>query len=230
MARKKSVYVPVYDVPHPTVGTRIRIPQPKYRPIKLFAKDAVKREALKGNSQWFVLHRRGLMRPNLGEDPQEKRAVPDTYVRGSLGERIVFKSLMTFGFVPDLDFDFQSSQSGGRMEFGGIVADFLFEMLRVILQVQSDFHTFPLQAKRDEEQLMILTDMGYAVYYLEDAVIKNEFRLENELRRIFGFNMSTSHGAVDLGVDHDDIWTHVYQETVNTYTLVQELKDAWLVP
>src|SRR3990167_10345885 len=56
-------------------------------------------------------------------------------VRGSLQERIFYKALIDRGFTPDLDFTFQSTQLGGRMELGGIVGDFLIIVPKVIIQV-----------------------------------------------------------------------------------------------
>lgn len=45
---------------------------------------------------------------------------------GSWPEYVCFRELVNQGLRPDLDFTFQSSQLGGRLELGGLVIDFLF--------------------------------------------------------------------------------------------------------
>ena len=54
--------------------------------------------------------------------------MPKEQVNGTLPERILYLALIrVMHFSPNADFDFQSSQEGGRLELGGLVADFLFE-------------------------------------------------------------------------------------------------------
>ena len=56
---------------------------------------------------------------------EQARAVPTDF-GGSLPEFIVFQTLVQLGFEPGLDFIFQSSFQGGRLEKGGLIIDFLF--------------------------------------------------------------------------------------------------------
>ena len=41
-------------------------------------------------------------------------------------ERVVYNILIRLGYVPDVDFEFQSVQFGGRLDRGGQVVDFWF--------------------------------------------------------------------------------------------------------
>jgi len=57
------------------------------------------------------------------------QSVPDTVPSsfgGTLPEYVVYITLVRLGKQPDVDFTYQSSQFGGRMERGGLVVDFLF--------------------------------------------------------------------------------------------------------
>lgn len=170
----------------PVVRSRISIPQPKTRPIDIHSKDLVIKKYVQSNPYWFILHRRGIRRETFGETALEKRAIPMNILRGSLPERIVYKALVDLlHFTPDVDFDFQSSQAGGRLELGGLVADFLFPNLRIVLQVQGPTHNQFLRHRKDEEQSDILAEMGYRVFELDDDLIYNEHRFENWIRNTF---------------------------------------------
>ena len=93
----------------PVVRQRIFIPQSPTRPIDIHTKDLVKKEYVRTNPWWFTAHRRGIKRAKLGEDPLEMRAVPKTQIKGTLPERIVYKSLIDLiKLAPGIDFDFQS--------------------------------------------------------------------------------------------------------------------------
>lgn len=178
----------------PVVRQRIVIPQPAERPLDIHSKDLVKKEYVHDKPWWMTIHRKGVKRPELGESPLELRAVPRSMVRGTLPERIVYNALVNLlHMTPDVDFDFQSSQSGGRIELGGIVADFLFPYLRMIIQVQGPTHSGFLRSKKDQEQIDILADMGYTTFEIDDDVIYNEYRFENRLREIFNL------GGVGVG-------------------------------
>lgn len=163
---------------------RIKIPQPVERPIHIKTRDVVRRNLLRNNPFWWIMHRRGIRRPKVGQDPLEARAVPHSLVRGTLPERIVYKWLVDNYFTPGWDFDFQSSLQGGRAELGGIVADYIFRPRMMILQVQGPTHDQFLRQRKDSEQLLILSQMGFTVEYIEDQVIYNESRFEDEMRRI----------------------------------------------
>ena len=118
--------------------TRILIPQSEARPVLIPGGDALRPSGR--DVQWFTLHRRGVRRPLIGEDPLEARAIPETTFNGYLHERILYAFLVKLGFQPGVDFTAQSSLEGGRLELGGLVADFLFFNMRLIIRVQGPYH------------------------------------------------------------------------------------------
>lgn len=123
----------------------------------------------------ITIHRRGL---NVDDyrppDPREAWATPQSEMpmRATLPERVVYKALTD----RHLEFDFQSSLVGGRIDLGGMVADFLIPRPPVVIRVQGMFwhgdfdHTTGnlingdlSQGRRDDDQRAILEDMGYYV-------------------------------------------------------------------
>ena len=65
--------------------------------------------------------------------------VPDSFP-GSLPEYLTFITLQEFGKVPDVDFFFQSSFQGGRLERGGLVIDFIFaDPPDLAINIQGEF-------------------------------------------------------------------------------------------
>jgi hypothetical protein len=125
-------------------------------------------------------------RPWVGLDPLEERAAQG--MRGTLPERIIYKYLTDkMHFVPNVDFDFQSSLQGGRLDTGGIVADFLFRYLMVVLNPLGPTHGEYWRHRKDEEQIMALEELGYQVYMIEEGDVYDEQKLEWWMRRIFGW-------------------------------------------
>ena len=167
-----------------TRGTRIRIPQPPDRPIVLRGRDAVRWDAIQPDPSWYILHRRGPKRPVVGEDPLEARAVSESSVTGFLSERIVYKWLLGARLHPNVDFDFQSSMNGGRLELGGMVVDFIFPRLMIALRIQGPTHLEVLRMRKDQEQRQILEQMGYKVYDLDLPTILNEMEFNNFMRNM----------------------------------------------
>ena len=180
--------------------TRIRIPQPVDRPVRYRRKDVLQWEEIRGKDPLsFILHRRGLKRPMIGQDTLEARAISKEYIRGTLPERIVYKFLVDKLRLADgVEFDFQSSMSGGRLELGGIVADFLFPIKMMVLQVQGPTHTGTLRMAKDEEQRGMLQDMGYSVVDIEEDTIYNESKFDEEMRKIFALNRSSGGGSYEV--------------------------------
>jgi very-short-patch-repair endonuclease len=122
-------------------------------------------------------------------DPREARAVPAERILGTLPERIYWLFLVSkLKMRTPGDFDFQSSLEGGRMEYGGLVADFLFPWLKVIVQVQGPTHSLFRRKAKDAEQFGILRELGYTVLYLEEHTCYSAIALENWQRR--NFNMT----------------------------------------
>jgi len=166
---------------------RIKIPQVRDRPLKLTKRDVLKTEEMGRESPyWFVLHRRGPQRPTVGVDPNEARAVPETQVRGTLPERVMLKFIIEklhFGYGSD--FTFQSSLQGGRLELGGVVADFVFPVMKIVIRVQGPTHGTYIRMRKDDEQREILESMGFTVWDIETETILNEYALEEWARRHF---------------------------------------------
>lgn len=95
-------------------NTRIKIAQPAYRPIHIKQKRLIQRGKYQPNPAWWILHKRGLMRPRVGVDPKEARAISHDLVKGTLPERIVYQYLLRMAFIPDVDFSFQSCLTPGH--------------------------------------------------------------------------------------------------------------------
>lgn len=175
-------------------GRRIIVPQAEDRQIRLHRRDLVRREFVREDPWWFTLHRRGPKRTDVGEDPLEARAVSKEQIHGTLPERIMYLALIrVMHFSPEQDFDFQSSLEGGRLELGGIVADFLFPYLHIIINPLGPTHDHFLQSQKDKEQRGILEEMGYTYWEVEDDIVYNEFLLEDWLRR--HFNLASGRGG-----------------------------------
>ena len=163
---------------------RIKIPQPQYRPLRMERRDVIMRGLLKESPDWWTLHRRGVGgRTQVGPDQEEARAVSKSVIKGTLPERIIYAELIKRGYVPGIDFDFQSSAEGGRNELGGMVVDFLFEFLRIALRVQGPTHDQHIRIAKDREQESILMSMGFHVLDVDTDVIANAFQLEQWFRQ-----------------------------------------------
>ncbi len=163
---------------------RIRIPQPKHRPVRVWTHDGIKRElAREPSPDWYTLHRKGIRRPRVGIPINEQRAVSESVVRGTLPERIMYLELIKRHWVPGLDFDFQSSQEGGRGELGGIVVDFLFRDWRIALRVQGYTHQRVIQVKKDEEQQQTLASYGFDVVDIQVKTVLNAAATEQWFRK-----------------------------------------------
>jgi very-short-patch-repair endonuclease len=174
---------------------RIHIPQPVERPFGIHGKDLVQWENLRPQEDDFTLHKRGIYRPKLEEDVRERRAVPHSERRGTLPERIVLKYVIEKLHMQEgYDFTFQTSMDGGRMEMGGIVADFVFEPLKLILNVQGSTHKEYLRGRKDEEQENILADMGYTLEAIWEDTIYNEYLFDDRMRSIFLKGESSGSG------------------------------------
>lgn len=189
----------------------IILPQFVWRPLRI-RRRVWQRSDIQPKVWWFVLHRRGFRRrPIVGIDPLEARAVPQEIVRGTLPERIVWQYLVSkLHFQPGVDFDFQSSLEGGRMNLGGMVVDFIFPYLKITLQVQGFHHRQFLQARKDAEQYINLKLRGYEVYELWEDEIYDEYVFEEIMRRIFGlpqgkFGSSYAWSGVDFDIQLIDI-------------------------
>lgn len=191
---------------------RIKIPQPAKHPFHVHGQRQLKENEIHQSPPWYIEHRRGPRRLAAGEDPNEMRAISKYAVRGTLPERIVYQALLNMHYVVGCDFTFQSSLEGGRLELGGVVADFLLPIQRLCIQVQGPTHTQHIQIAKDEEQRMILEAYGYSVVYLDQDVILDPYRFEDAWRGIFnlapvwgGGNQDT-YGMADMVDGYDGRW------------------------
>lgn len=220
MASKKSVSTTTSIFPS-RFGkrSRIRIKQPEHKDVQLRSQTVVRWEEINLEPDWFTLHKRGVRRIKVGDDPLEARAVSHDAVKGTLPERIVYKYLVSMlDMVSGIDFTFQSSQEGGRMELGGIVVDFLFPSQRAILQVQGPTHDQFLRKAKDQEQMGILEAYGYNVYEIQDDTIYDVYLFEEWMRRFFGLaegrgGSGGAHGSYEgylLPDREDPLWEEIY--------------------
>ena len=130
----------------------------------------------------------------MGVSALEQRAAQG--IPGFLTERLLYAALVNlFHMVPGVDFLFQSSLEGGRLEMGGLVADFLFPQLRIVINPLGPQHYQFRNMAKDEEQVAILKEMGYDAYLIDEEITYDEYKLEEFLRRIFGWNGSAGGDA-----------------------------------
>jgi very-short-patch-repair endonuclease len=215
--------------------TRIHIPQPEYRPLHVRTRTVLRKELLQGEDPWwYTLHRRGLTRTKIGVDPLEARAVSHDRIKGTLPERIIYKALLQMRFQTPADFDFQSSLQGGRLELGGIVADFLFHAQKLVIQVQGPTHVEYLRSQKDREQRMTLAELGYDVFEIDEDEIYDERRMWDKLRRIFnivqgggtGGTWTQEEGRISKQGDDlldDEDWAGAYGETMDIFHALQDI-------
>jgi signal recognition particle subunit SEC65 len=213
-----SSYIDHY--PSPKQHRRIKMPQIPKRPLRFQLRTLLRKSGIRPGGG-VVIHRRGIRRPKLGGDPREARAMQG--IKGFLTERILYAALVNlFHFVPGVDFLYQSSMDGGRLEMGGLVADFLFPILRIVINPLGPQHYQFRNMAKDEEQVAILKEMGYDAYLVDEHVIYDELALEEFLRRIFGW--TGSQGA-DAGAYPAGQTSSVEQEELDTDTLFKTIKD-----
>lgn len=189
MPPKKTGYSSYLDTwKHYKTTKRISMPQVPNRPLRFQLRTILRHELITPPDPWWMtVHRTGLPRAKVGADPLEARAMPAGMIPGYLDERILYAALVNlFHFVPEVDFQYQSSQEGGRMEMGGYVCDFLFPILRIIINPTGPQHYQFRNARKDEEQIQALAERGYQVYLIDYEVIEDEYKLEDFLRRVFG--------------------------------------------
>lgn len=170
---------------------RIKIPQPAYRPIHVIA---TRPHRIPTKPTALRVHRRGPFRTKVGPaDRQEFRAVQN--IRGTLPERIMYKALMQHGYRPNVDFDFQTSLLGGRLSLGGIVADFIFQYRRIIVQIQGPTHAQFIRQAKDAEQRELLEAMGYKSLECPMETVMNASKLDVWIRKNIDSSSRFSGGA-----------------------------------
>lgn len=84
-------------------------------------------------------------------------------------------------------FGMHNSLQGGRIDTGGIVADFIFKTLRVVINPLGPTHDEFLRIKKDQEQIDSLASMGYQVYMIPEDDIYDEPTFIMKMKQIFGW-------------------------------------------
>ena len=137
----------------------------------------------------FVLHRRGPRRTSIGQDLHDE-AMEYAEAAGILAtapEALVHWALTRRGLVDGVHFSFQSSLLGGRLELGGMVADFKFLDRPLILRVMGEYWHRPWDrmggGKSDEEQRLVLEQYGWTVLDMSEHDILDRDWLEDFMRR-----------------------------------------------
>jgi hypothetical protein len=150
-------------------------------------------EELRPEPKGVIVYRRGVTYPKDEWEMLERRAWPDGKegVKGSVQERILYLELTK----RNVYFDFQPSVDGGRLELGGLVADFILPnrgAMGTVIQVQGGiWHTGRFATRRDEEGNNRLRSMGYYVYEIWDWEIAEPTILEDWLIRHLDFSPIT---------------------------------------
>jgi len=221
----KGGYYTRHKFPQQKTERRIKLPPIEKRPVRFQLRSLIRKEYIHKNPWWFVMHRRGPGgRPHVGLDALEARAVPHGLVRGTLPERILYAALVAqLHFVPDVDFDFQSSLQGGRIQFGGIVVDFLFFHLKLAIQVQGPTHTEYIRIKKDQEQMLALQEMGYDVVFIDENDIYDEAKFDQWLRKTFGW---THVGGMGMSASSAAGWETTYANIGSQTTSHSDIIDV----
>lgn len=227
MAGKRTGYSSYTSRPKFKTTKRIVMPQIPKRPLRFQLRSILKHEVISPSSPWWLtVHRRGISQQKVGQDPLEARAVPAGLIKGYLDERILYAALVNLlHFVPGVDFQFQTSIDGGRLELGGLVADFLFPYLRIVINPLGPQHYQFRNMKKDEEQIQVLNEMGYQVYMIDQSVVYDQFELEEFLRRTFG---GLGSGGGDAGGHPAEVATtneYLQDEYNRLWRRVTDLED-----
>jgi len=195
----QGFYSTRFKYPSKKTEKRIKIPQPVDRPLHFQARGLIRKHLIRKDPWWMVVHRRGISRPEIGEDVLEARAYPSSMVRGTLPERILYRTLVEiFHLTPD-EVSFQSNVQGGRVELGGLVIDFLLPRHHMVINVQGPTHREYIRVQKDKEQMMALAALGYIYYGVWEDVIYDEYALNEFLRKVLGLYQDGSAGTGDAG-------------------------------
>jgi len=128
--------------------------------------------------------------PVFGKKKAEPKAYPpppETWA-GSLPEWAIYHALITLGKREGIDFIYQSSQMGGRLEKGGAVIDFLFlDPPNLAINVQSTYYHYrtATQRTRGALQKAQIESYGIRLIYIQE---------ENALREPRWFVMEALSG------------------------------------
>lgn len=110
----------------------------------------------------------------------------------TLPEVIVYGWLVVHKLRDEVDFSFQSSQLGGRLQFGGMVVDFLItdRLPNIAIRIQgAHWHTGADVDAKDAAQADVLAKQGIVVEDLYEDECYNESILEDRMREIIGIRV-----------------------------------------
>jgi len=87
---------------------------------------------------------------------------------GTEPEKKVYDALVKLGY--DGEFEFQSSQYGGRQQRGGLVFDFYLPELRIAINVQGVYWHYEIKGggARDRIQQVLAESNGIRVIYIDE--------------------------------------------------------------
>jgi hypothetical protein len=138
-----------------------------------------------------ILYRRGVSFPKDEWEMLERRAWPEGKdgVRGSVHERILYRALVE----RNVYFTFQPSVEGGRLELGGLVADFILPHRgrwpgTVVPVNGSIWHTGKFAVVRDQQNEARLKALGFYVEPIWDWEIEEEYIFDDWLIRTIDFS------------------------------------------
>lgn len=162
---------------------------------------------------------------------EERAATVTIAPAGSLEERIFYQALVDHGFIPGVDFDYQSQMFGGRAELGGLVADFLFPIPKVIVNPYSDWHTMSeYNLRRDLDQITILESMGYTVLIIWPVTIYDQAALDDWIARYIRPLWGTSYnGGQSSFTGRDDAYGFTIQLDERLVKLEAKLEEVLIL-
>tara|TARA_Y100000310_G_scaffold258860_1_gene267396 strand:- start:5049 stop:5453 length:405 start_codon:yes stop_codon:yes gene_type:complete len=117
--------------------------------------------------------------------------IPDTVPMGFLGslpEFVVLQTLLRMGFREDVDFVYQSSRFGGRLEKGGLIIDFTFSRPPdLAINVQGEYYHHeqgPNVVAKDKYARAQLAGQGIMLIFIdaEDVLDDPERHVRDALR------------------------------------------------
>ena len=114
-------------------------------------------------------------RDNLGRPVQ---LAPEWWTArgGSEPEYYIYKALQRRGLVEGVDFQYQSPQSGGRMQLGGAIVEFLLVFPPIGINVQSLYYHASTATQRSHDVMVrsTLEGKGIQVMFIsENEAINN---------------------------------------------------------
>lgn len=96
-----------------------------------------------------------------------------TSIDGTEPEIICYNTLIRLGLQPDLDFEFQSVQFGGRFDKGGLVVDFWFyNPPGLAFAVQGEYFHYQLRGgtrMMDRAAESELAMVGYTLIFVDES-------------------------------------------------------------